>query len=87
MKLMLSLVSLIFLYACETWTITNEFQGQIRALEMRYLRRLLNITYIERITNIEVRRIVTRAIGSHYELRVPVNSDQVNSDQVNSDHF
>ena len=39
MKLMLSFVSSLFLYACETWTITKELQGKIRALEMRCLRR------------------------------------------------
>ena len=35
---------------------------------MRCLRRLLNITYRERITNIEVRSIVTRDIDPHSEL-------------------
>ena len=43
-------------------------QGKIRALEMRCLRRLLNIIYRERITNIVVRSIVTREIGPHSEL-------------------
>ena len=42
--------------------------GKIRALEMRFLRRLLNIIYRERITNIEVRIIVTCVIGPHSEL-------------------
>ena len=32
---------------------------------MRFLRRLLNISYGDRITNIEVRNIVTKEIGSH----------------------
>ena len=68
MKLMLSLVSSIYLYACEKWTITKELQGKIRALEMICLRRLLNITYREIITNIEVIIIVTREIGHHSEL-------------------
>ena len=49
-------------------TITKELQGKIKALEMRCLRILLNITYRERITNIEVRSVVTRGIGPHYEL-------------------
>ena len=35
---------------------------------MRCLRRLLNITYRERIINIEVRSIVTREIAPHSEL-------------------
>ena len=67
-KLMLSLFSSLFVYECETWTITNELQGTMRAIEMRCLRRLLNITYRERITNIEVRSIVTREICPHSEL-------------------
>ena len=41
---------------------------KIRALEIRCLRRLLNITYRERITNIEVRSIVTCEIVPHSDL-------------------
>ena len=39
--------------------ITKELQGKIRALEMRCLRILLNITYRERITNIVVRKCLS----------------------------
>ena len=35
---------------------------------MRCLRRLLNISYRDRITNIEVRNIVIKEIGPHSEL-------------------
>ena len=75
---MLSLVSSIFLYAYETWNITKELQGKIRALEMRFLRRLLNITYREIITNIEVRSIITCEIGPHSELLAMVIRKNVN---------
>ena len=61
-------VNSIFLYACETWTITKELQRKITTLEMRCLRRLLNISYRDRITNIEVRNRVTKEIGPHSEL-------------------
>ena len=53
--LLQSLVNSIFLYTCETWTITKELQRQITTLEMRCLRRLMNISYRDRVTNIEVR--------------------------------
>ena len=65
---MQSLVNSIFLYACETWTLTKELQGRIRALEMRCLRRLMNISYRDNITNIEVRSRVVKEIGKHSEL-------------------
>ena len=39
---MRSLVISIFLYACESWTQTAEFEKRTQALEMRCYRRLLN---------------------------------------------
>ena len=62
-RLLQSLVNSIFLYACETWTITKELQIKITTLEMRCLRRLLNISYRDRITNIEICNRVTKEIG------------------------
>ena len=50
-----SLVSSIFLYACETWTISKELQRRITAMDFRCLRILLKISYKDRITNKEVR--------------------------------
>ena len=67
-RLMQSLVNSTFLYACETWTITKELQRKLTALEMRYLRRLLNISYRDRITNIEVRNRVTKEISQNSQL-------------------
>ena len=67
-RLLQSLVNSIFLYACETWTITKELQRKITTLEIRCLRRLLNISYRDRITNIEVRNRVTKEIDPHSEL-------------------
>ena len=64
-RLLQSLVNSIFLYACETWTITKELQRKITTLEIRCLRRLLNR---DRITNIEIRNRVTKEIGPHSEL-------------------
>ena len=42
-KLMRSLVISIFLYACESWTLTAELEKKTQAFEMRCYRRLLNI--------------------------------------------
>ena len=67
-RLMQSLVNSIFLYACEKWTITKKLQRKITTLKMRCLRRLLNISYRDRITNIEVRNRVTKEIGPHSEI-------------------
>ena len=67
-RLMQSLVNSNFLYACETWTIMKELQRKIKTLEMRCLRQLLNISYRDRITNIEVRNRVTIEIDPHSEL-------------------
>ena len=54
-KLMCSLVISIFLYACESWPLTAELNKRTQAFEMRYYRRLLNISYKDRVTNEEVR--------------------------------
>ena len=38
-RLMRSLVTSIFLYTCESWTLTTKLQGRIQAMEMRCYRR------------------------------------------------
>ena len=45
-----SLVISIFLYACETWTLTADFKHRIKTMEMRCYPRLLNISYTEHVT-------------------------------------
>ena len=40
-RLMRSLVTSIFLYACESWTLTTELQRRIQAMEMRYYHKIL----------------------------------------------
>ena len=44
-RLMRSLVMSIFLYACESWTLTADTERRIQAMEMRCIRKLLGITY------------------------------------------
>ena len=55
-RLMHSLVISIFLYSCESWTLTAELEKRTQAFEMRCYRRLLNISYKDHVTNEEVRR-------------------------------
>ena len=40
-SLMRSLVTSIFLYACESWTLTAELQRRVQAMEMRCYRKIL----------------------------------------------
>ena len=54
-QLMRSLVTSIFLYACESWTLTAELQRRIQAMEMRCYRKILHISYKDLVTNEEVR--------------------------------
>ena len=67
-KLMRSVVISIFLYACESWTLTAELEKRTQAFEMRCYRRLLNISYKDHVTNEEVRRKIQAAIGEYDEL-------------------
>ena len=62
---MRSLVISIFLYACESWTLTAELEKRTQAFEMRCYRRLLNISYKDHVTNEEVRRKIQAAIGEY----------------------
>ena len=54
MKLMRSFVISIFLYVCESWTLTAELEKRTQAFEMRCYQRLWNISYRDHITNEEV---------------------------------
>ena len=67
-KLMRSLVSSIFVYACESWTLTTELEKTTQAFQMRCYWRLLNISYKNHVTNEEVRRKTQAAIGEYDEL-------------------
>ena len=62
---MRSLVTSIFLYACESWTLSAELQRRIQAMEMRCYRKTLRISYKDHVTNEEVRAKIQQAIGPH----------------------
>ena len=71
-RLMLSLVISIFLYACETWTLTAELEKKILTTEMRCFRRLLGISYRDHVTNEEVGNRIRQAIGPYEDLLTTV---------------
>ena len=64
---MRSLVISIFLYACESWTLTAELK-KTQAFKMICYRMLLNISYKDHVTNEEVRRKIQAAIGEYDDL-------------------
>ena len=66
--LMHSLVTSIFLYACESWTLTAERQKRIQTMEMRCYCKILHISYKDHVTNEEVRAKIQQATGQHEDL-------------------
>ena len=67
-RLMRSLVTSIFLYACESWTLAAELQRRIQAMELRCYRNILHISYKDHVTNEKVRAKIQQAIGPHVGL-------------------
>ena len=67
-RLMRSLVTIIFPYACESWTLTAELQRRIQAMEMRCYRKILRISYKDHVTNEEVCAKIQQAIGPQEDL-------------------
>ena len=67
-RLIRPLAMSIFLYACETWTITADIERRIQALKMRCFRKLLSISYRDHITNKEVNAGIGNAIGQYENL-------------------
>ena len=67
-RLMRPLVTSIFLYACELWTLTVELQRRIQAIEIRCYRQILRISWKDHVTNDEVCAKIQHAIGQHEHL-------------------
>ena len=65
---MRSLVTSVFLYACESWTLTEELQRRIQAREMRCYRNILRISNKDHVINKEVRAKIQQAIGPHEDV-------------------
>ena len=64
---MCSLVISIFLFACESWTLTAELEQSTQDFDMRCYQMLLNILYKDHVTNKEIRRKIQAAIGEYEE--------------------
>ena len=64
-RLMRSLVTSIFLYAYESWTLTAVLQRRIQAMEMRCYCKIQRISYKDYITNEKDRAKIKQAIGPH----------------------
>lgn len=71
-RLMRSLVLSIYLYACESWTLTADLQRRIQAMEMRCFRKILGVSYKDHITNERIRTIIQQAIGPYEQLLTTV---------------
>ncbi|WP_294032141.1 hypothetical protein, partial [Thiolapillus sp.] len=67
-RLMGSLVTSIFLYACESWTLTVELQRRMQAMEMWCYRKILHISFKDHVTDEKVSAKIQRAIGPHEDL-------------------
>ena len=65
---MRSLVTSIFLYACESWTLTAELQRRIQAKEMRCYRKILCISYRDHVTSEKVSARIQQAFEPHKDL-------------------
>ena len=74
---MRSLVTSIFLYACESWTLTAELQRRIQAMEIRCYRKIQHISYKGHVTNEEVRAKIQQVIGPHEGLLTIVKRRKV----------
>ena len=61
------LVSSIFLYVCESGTLTAELMKRTQVFQMRCYRKLLNIPYRDHVTNEEVRVQIQAVIGEYDE--------------------
>ena len=67
-RLMRSLVTPIFMHACESWTLTADLRRRIQAMEMRCYRKILCISYKDLFTNEEVHANIQQVIGPHKDL-------------------
>ena len=64
---MRSLFTSIFLYACESWTLLEDLQIRIQAMETVCYRKILHISY-KTCYHEEVRAKIQLVIGSHEDL-------------------
>ena len=66
-----SLVTSIFVYACDSWTLTAELQRRIQAMKMRCYK-ILHISYKDHVTNKKVCAKPQQAVRPHNDLLTTV---------------
>ena len=71
-KLYKSLVISIFLYGCESWTLTADLEKRIKAFENKCHRKLLRISYVEHKTNDFVKTSILNKVGEQEPLLATV---------------
>ena len=76
-SIILILVISIFLYPCESWTLTAELEKSMQAFEVECYRRLLNISCKDHVTNEDVRRKIQAANGKYDELLTLVKKQKL----------
>ena len=69
-RLMRSLVTSFFLYACESWTLTAKLQRRIQTMEIRCYHKILRISYKDHVTNEEVHAKIQQATGPQEDLTI-----------------
>ena len=69
---MRSLVTSIFLCACDSMIVTAELQRRIQAVEMRSYRKILRISYKDHVTIENVYAKIQQEIGPHEDLLTTV---------------
>jgi hypothetical protein len=72
LKLMNSMVVSVFMYACESWTLTADLEKRIKSFEMKCYRKILNITFRDHITNETVKQRIKETIGTKEDLLTQV---------------
>ena len=73
LRLLKTFVWSVLLYGAEAWTLKAETRRNIEAAEMWFYRRILRLSYVDRITNIEV----LRRVGMKRDLLNIINARQL----------
>ena len=56
LRILKSYIWSVMLYGCETWNISKEMKKRLEAAEMWFIRRMMRVPWVERVTNQEVLR-------------------------------
>ena len=55
----------IYLYTCESWTLSANLERRIETLQIRCFSKTLKISYRDHITKEEIKKRITVPLGSH----------------------